>query len=116
MAHSCRHRGDKQQEGGLSQTDSDCLFRKNRQKQPGDKTLYWLLGIGRFWLRNQRPPGSFAFPVDEFVLPETKDAKTESIVTLAAGLPNTQHTLEIYGSDATPIATVRIYHAPLGQK
>lgn len=54
--------------------------------------------------------------VDEFVLPEAKDAKTESTVTLAEGLPNTKHTLEISGGPDQPITAVRIYQPPLGRK
>jgi len=54
--------------------------------------------------------------VDEFVSPGAKDATTEITVTLAQGLPNAKHTLEISGSAATPIAALRIYQAPLGRK
>jgi len=47
--------------------------------------------------------------VDEFVSPGVKDATTELTVTLAQGLLNTKHTLEIFGTAATPIAAIRIY-------
>ena len=47
--------------------------------------------------------------VDEFVSPGVKNPAIESVVTLAQGLPNTKHTLEISGSDATPIAAFRVY-------
>ena len=46
--------------------------------------------------------------VDEFVSPGVKDAASETAVTLAQGLPNTKHTLEISGSEATPIAAIRV--------
>ena len=51
--------------------------------------------------------------VDEFVSSGVKDATTETTVTLAQGLPNTKHTLEISGSDAMPIAAIRVYRPPL---
>ncbi len=51
--------------------------------------------------------------VDEFVSPSVADAATETVVTLASGLANTKHTLEISGSDATPIAAMRVYCPPL---
>ena len=40
-------------------------------------------------------------------------AETEITVTLAQGLPNTKHTLEISGSEATPIAVLRVYRPAL---
>ncbi len=54
--------------------------------------------------------------VDEFVSPGVTDETTETVVTLAQGLPNTRHTLEITGSPDTPIAALRIYQPPLGRK
>ncbi len=54
--------------------------------------------------------------VDELVSPGAKDATTETTVTLAQGLPNTKHTLEISGSPETPIMAVRIYQPPPGRK
>jgi hypothetical protein len=46
---------------------------------------------------------------DEFVSSGVTNAATETRVTLASGLRNGKHTLEISGSDATPIAAIRIY-------
>lgn len=54
--------------------------------------------------------------VDEFVSPGVKDPAIETPVTLAQGLPNTKHTLETSGSDATPIAAIRVYRPPLAVK
>lgn len=54
--------------------------------------------------------------VDELTLPEAKDAKTETTVRLASGLPNTKHTLEISGSPDQQITALRIYQPPLGRK
>jgi len=53
--------------------------------------------------------------LDEFVSPGVQDGAIETLVTLAQGLPNTKHTLEITGSPATPIAALRIYQPPLGR-
>ena len=47
--------------------------------------------------------------VDEFVSPGGKNPALETTVTLAQGLPNTKHTLEISGGPDTPIAALRIY-------
>jgi len=54
--------------------------------------------------------------VDGFVSPGTKDPAIESTVTFAQGLPNTKHTLEISGGDATPIAAFRVYRPALREK
>jgi len=53
--------------------------------------------------------------VDEFVSPSVTDAATETRVTLASGLPNGKHTLEISGSEATPIVVIRVYRPGLAQ-
>lgn len=47
--------------------------------------------------------------LDEFVSPGVTDLATETIVALASGLADTKHTLEITGSEATPIAALRVY-------
>jgi len=54
--------------------------------------------------------------VDQFVSPGIEDPAIETSVTLAQGLPNARHILEIAGSDKTPIAAVRVYRPPLGLK
>ena len=54
--------------------------------------------------------------VDEFTSPGVKDPMTETTVTLAQGLPNTKHTLEISGGDTAPIAAIRVYRPPLAAK
>jgi hypothetical protein len=51
--------------------------------------------------------------VDEFDPPAVKDPAIESTVTIAQGLTNTKHVLEITGSESAPIAAFRIYHPPL---
>ncbi len=51
--------------------------------------------------------------VDEFMSPGIKDPTIDTAVTLAQGLPNAKHTLEISGGPETPIAALRIYQPPL---
>lgn len=51
--------------------------------------------------------------VDEFALPATQDKTVESAVTVAQGLSNSKHTLEISGSPITPIGAIRIYRPPV---
>jgi hypothetical protein len=51
--------------------------------------------------------------MDEFVSPGINPPSAEPIVTLANGLPNRRHTLEIAGSEATPIAALRVHRPPL---
>jgi hypothetical protein len=50
--------------------------------------------------------------VDELVSPGATNPATEVTITLAQGLPNTRHTLEVSGSDLTPIAALRVYRPP----
>jgi len=50
--------------------------------------------------------------VDEFVSPGVPDPAVETTVTLAQGLPNTEHTIEIAGGAGT-IAALRVYRPPL---
>lgn len=52
--------------------------------------------------------------VDEFTAAGVKDPTIETAVTLAQGLPNTKHTLEIYGGDAASIAALRVHRPALG--
>ncbi len=54
--------------------------------------------------------------VDEFTPAAVKDPATEIAVTLAQGLPNTRHTLELAGDGAASVAAIRVYRPPLGRK
>ena len=54
--------------------------------------------------------------VDQFVSPDSGNPAIETTVTLAQGLPNTKHILEITGDAKTPIVAVRVYCPPLGRK
>ena len=54
--------------------------------------------------------------VDEFVSPGIKDPAIETTVTLAQGLANGKHVLEIAGDEKTPIAAIRVYCPPLKAK
>lgn len=51
--------------------------------------------------------------VDELVSPGVKGRATEHTVTVAQGLPNTMHSLEISGSDASPIVAIRVFRPML---
>ncbi len=52
--------------------------------------------------------------VDEFVAPSLADTAIETTVTLANGLANGKHVLEIVGEKQTPIAAIRVHrpHRP----
>ena len=50
---------------------------------------------------------------DSIVAAPSTDASIESTITLAQGLSNGKHTLEIKGADATRIAAIRIYRPSL---
>lgn len=52
--------------------------------------------------------------VDQFVSPGGVDPAIETAVTLAQGLPNTRHILQIAGDGKTPIAAIRVYCPPKG--
>ncbi len=54
--------------------------------------------------------------VDALTLSGAKALAGEIIVTLASGLPNTKHTLEIAAGPAHPITAIRIFQPPLGRK
>ncbi len=54
--------------------------------------------------------------VDQFVSPGVADPAVETTVTLAQGLANTRHVLEIAGDPQTPIAAIRVYRPPLQSK
>lgn len=53
--------------------------------------------------------------VDAFVSPGIKDKTVETVVTLAQGLKNGKHTLELGGSPETPIAAIRVYKPALAE-
>jgi len=50
---------------------------------------------------------------DEFLVPARKNPFGDTVITVAQGLPNGKHTLEITGSQDTPIAAIRVYRPPL---
>ena len=51
--------------------------------------------------------------VDEFITPVSNDATRETVVTLAQGLTNGNHQLELRGDARTPIAAIRVYRPAL---
>ena len=54
--------------------------------------------------------------VNEFIFSDASDPAAETTVTLAEGLPNAQHTLELSGSEETPITALRVYRPPLREE
>jgi len=54
--------------------------------------------------------------VDEFHSPGMRDDRTETLVPIASGLSHGKHTLEISGSETTPIAALRVHSPPLPSK
>ena len=50
--------------------------------------------------------------LDEVAVPAQPDASIENAVTLAHGLANTRHTLEISGAASASIAAIRVYKPP----
>ncbi len=66
----------------------------------------------QFTLRWKVEPGF----VDEFASSGMTNTTIETTTTLAQGLPNTKHTLEISGAKDTPIAAIRVYRPALRTK
>ncbi len=54
--------------------------------------------------------------VDEFIAPTMRPKNFDTVVTVAQGLANSRHTLEISGGPGTPITAIRIYRPPLPGK
>ncbi len=53
--------------------------------------------------------------MDEFVSPGVKDNAIETTVTLAQGLANGKHILEVSGSEIPTLEAIRVYHPLLSQ-
>lgn len=49
---------------------------------------------------------------DTFTSPGVKDPAVETVVTVAAGLPNGKHTLTVAGGPGVPVSAVRVYRPP----
>lgn len=83
--------------------------------EPGDWNLEYCLQV----LKDPVAPGfKIAWQVvpqfaDEFRPQIDKDPSIESAVTLAQGLKNGKHKLEITGGQKTPIAAIRVYRPPV---
>lgn len=50
---------------------------------------------------------------DQFAVPAARNPFGETVVTVAQGLPNGKHTLELTGTPDTPLAAIRVYRPPL---
>ncbi|HVE39382.1 MAG TPA: SGNH/GDSL hydrolase family protein [Planctomycetota bacterium] len=83
-----------------------------------------VLEPGDWWVKNIRQitkkpvPAGFeitwkAVPMfaDTFTPPKSDDPSRETVVTVAQGLPNGKHTLELLGQ--APVGTIRIYRPPM---
>jgi len=57
-----------------------------------------------------------ALHADRFAVPAVKNPFGETVVTVAQGLTNGRHTLELTGGPDTPLAAVRVYRPPLAAK
>lgn len=53
------------------------------------------------------------FFADQFAVPAARNPFGETVVTVAQGLPNGKHTLELTGTPDTPLAAIRVYRPPL---
>lgn len=51
--------------------------------------------------------------LDQFTAPKVNHPGIEAAVTLAQGLPNKKHTLEISDTAASPVTAIRIYQPPM---
>lgn len=85
--------------------------------EPGDWNLEYCLQVFK---RPVQPGFEIKWKVaplfaDQFVAPENRDNTVESAVTLAQGLPNGKHRLEISGEKQTPIAAIRVYRPAIPQ-
>ena len=49
-------------------------------------------------------------------MPAARNPFGETIVTVAQGLPNGKHTLELTGTPDTPLAAIRVYRPPLARQ
>ena len=113
-------RGSKTGPDGEGRSDARFVSRSGRIViEPEDWNVSYALMLAGV----KPPPDRFTVTwsvvphfVDQFVAPGVEDPSVETSVTLALGLPNTRHVLEIAGSDKTPIAAVRVYRPPLGSK
>lgn len=105
--------------GPDGQGRSDQRFVSNSRRivfEPEDWDVAYALGLAGL----KPPPAEFVvnwqvvpYFVDEVAPPARIDPAIESTVTLAQGLKNTRHTLEIRGGADAPIAALRVYRPPL---
>jgi hypothetical protein len=116
---SFKLKGSKTGADGEGRSDQKFVSKSGRVViEPGDWNAVYALSLG-----GVKPvPESFSAKwsvvpqfVDEFVLPGIKDPTVETVVTLAQGLPNRKHTLEISGNPDTPVAALRIYRPQAGR-
>ena len=85
---------------GRVKIDPAAWFRNAKMEIPGDYKITWKV----------QP----AF-VDAYTAPKTEDAAREQATTVAQGLPNTRHRIEILtdGKSMPPIQAIRVYRPPV---
>lgn len=93
---------------------SDRLFVSNSGRvviEPADWDVIYALGLPRIPVPEKFIVNWHVVPyfTDNFVSPGVKNDGIETTVTLAQGLNNEQHKLEISGSPDTPVSAIRIY-------
>jgi hypothetical protein len=107
--------GSKTGPDGEGTSDAKFVSRSGRLViEPGD----WNLAYSRKVFNRSLPAGHpvkwrvVPFFVDELSAPSNKQTGVEPTVTVAQGLSNGRHTLEILGREAA-IAAIRVYRSPL---
>ena len=109
--------GSKTGQDGSGRSDTRFVSKSGRVViEPDDWNVEYSLALPGI----KPPPDKFtarwrAIPYgeDAFAAPDTPDRTIENVVTIAQGLENGRHTLQIVGSPATPLAAIRVYRPPL---
>ena len=110
-------RGSKTGPDGEGRSDRRFVAKSGRVViEPQDWDVAYVLALSAI----KPAPNSFEvrrkvvpYYVDEFMSPGIQDETVETVVTLAQGLRNGRHTLEISGAPTTPISAIRVYRPPL---
>ncbi len=113
-------RGSKTGPDGEGRSDVRFVSRSGRIViEPGD----WNVAFALMLAQAKPVPDRFTVTwsvvphfVDQFVSSGALDPTIETSVTLAQGLANARHVLELAGSEKTPIAAIRVYSPPLRTK
>jgi hypothetical protein len=108
--------GSKTGPDGEGRSDQPFVSKSGRVKiDPEDWNVAYALSLSGIkpvpdrFIAKWNVVGRFA---DEFVSPGVTNPAVETVVTLAQGLSNTRHVLEIQGTPETPMAALRVYRPP----